>query len=85
MSGEGCFFFSPLHPTEGLMSEKRLMRPQEYAEHMNYKLGTIYNKINRNEFLPGLVKIPNQGKRPTVRFDRKALDAWLDSQVGKEG
>lgn len=62
------------------MSEKRLMRPQEFAEYTDYKLGTVYNKANRGEFLPGLVKIPNQGKRPTIRFDRKAVDAWIDSQ-----
>ncbi len=63
------------------MTEKRLMRPQEFAEYTDYKLGTIYNKINRGEFLPGLVKIPNQGRRPTIRFDRKAVDDWIDRQA----
>ena len=70
------------------MSEKRLMRPQEFAEYTDYKLGTIYNKINRGEFLPGLVKIPNQGRGAVGALDfhpmttKRTAGAWAAASKG---
>jgi excisionase family DNA binding protein len=66
--------------------EKRILaRPKEYAERLNVSVGTVYNKVSRGEFLPGLVKIPKQGGRALVRFDLEALDRWIDRQIAKEG
>ncbi len=57
--------------------EKRLLTVEEFSEYMNEAKGTTYNKVRAGVFLPGLVHVPGRGKRPSIRFDKTAIDKWL--------
>jgi excisionase family DNA binding protein len=52
---------------------ERLMTPEETALYLGYKVGTVYNKANRDE-LP-YVKLGH-----ALRFRRSELDAWVKKQ-----
>lgn len=62
--------------------EKRLLTMAELAEYLGMKRGSIYNARATGEFPIKPIEIKCQGRqRPALRFDRRAVDAWLDSQA----
>jgi predicted DNA-binding transcriptional regulator AlpA len=62
--------------------EKRLLTLQELAEYLGMKRGSIYNARATGEFPIKPIEIKCQGKqRPAIRYDRVAVDRWLDSQA----
>jgi|WetSurMetagenome_2_1015567.scaffolds.fasta_scaffold232186_2 predicted DNA-binding transcriptional regulator AlpA len=67
------------------MAERRLFKIKEYADYTAQSPGSIYNKILRNEPVPGLVRLGSGKQRTMIRFDRKAVDQWLDSLSEKGG
>jgi len=64
-----------------MTNNTRLIKPKEYAHYMGWKTGTVFNRHHRGEFLPGLVEIPNQSGKPTIRFNMEAVDRWLGKQA----
>ena len=61
--------------------EKRLLTLKEFAQYIGLKPGTLYNIRHAGRDFPVRpIEIPSRGKRPTLRFDKKAVDAWIDSQ-----
>lgn len=62
--------------------EKRLLTIGELADYLGMKRGSIYNARASGEFPIKPIEIKCQGKqRPAIRFDRVAVDRWLDAQA----
>ena len=56
--------------------EKRLMNVRELSEYLGTSKGSLYEKIFKGK-IPDAC-IVKMGR--SVRFDRKAIDGWIDSQ-----
>lgn len=60
------------------------VKTKEYGQIMKWSEGTVHNRHSRGEFLPGLVEIPNQNGRPTLRFDLDRIDKDIQEQAGNK-
>lgn len=54
--------------------DDRLLSVEEVAAYLNLAVGTIYNRVSRNE-------IPHVKLGRSVRFRRTDIDAWVESQA----
>jgi excisionase family DNA binding protein len=64
------------------MSEEiiaRLLTVPQLGEYINLKAGTIYNRISEGKFPIKPVRFTT-GKKAAIRFDKKAVDAWIEAQ-----
>ena len=60
----------------------RLMTTAQLAHYLGMHRGSVYNAIAKGNFPFKPVPLPCQGKqRPTIRWDRRAVDKWIDAQV----
>jgi excisionase family DNA binding protein len=51
---------------------EKLLNPQQLAEVLNVKSGTVYSWLSRGVDFPPFVKIGG-----SIRFREKAVEAWL--------
>ena len=64
--------------------EPRLMTTAQLASYLNMNRGSIYNAIGKGNFPLKPVPLPCQGKqRPAIRWDRRAVDRWIDTQAAE--
>ena len=63
--------------------ERRLLSIKELAEYLGVSPGSLYNlKWAGKDFPIRPIEIPGRAKvRPTLKFDKKAVDAWIDGHA----
>jgi len=57
--------------------EPRLLTTQQVAKYMNIPLSTIYAMVQRKQ-----IPFKRFGTK-SIRFDRHAIDKWIDEQYSK--
>lgn len=57
--------------------EPRLLTTQQVAKYMSIPLSTIYAMVQRKQ-----IPFKRFGKK-SIRFDRRAIDKWIDEQYSK--
>lgn len=53
--------------------QERLMTAEQVANYLGIAVGTVYNKVSRNE-------IPYVKVGRSVRFRRAAIDGWMEER-----
>lgn len=65
--------------------EKRMLTVEQYAAYLEMSAGHIYNCIysKKTENLPTAPIRIGTGSKATIRFDKVALDKWINEQQSK--
>jgi hypothetical protein len=66
----------------------RYLTPRQAAAYLNVSVWTIYRLVEQRQipFIPltAVQKSSSAKKRPSLRFDVKALDRWMEQRAIKE-
>ena len=67
------------------IERNRYLTPKAAAEYLGLSVFSIYRLVQRRAipFIPIRPSGVNTSRRPSVRFDRYALDAWMKKQAVK--